>query len=69
MQFKPNLFSRFQCKDLVKNIHAKRFIQVIFSPSIQINFFFFTRGELIEIMRGFISSQGILQMPISIASN
>jgi hypothetical protein len=34
MQLKPNLISSFQGKYLIKNIHAKRFIQAIFGSSI-----------------------------------
>jgi hypothetical protein len=48
-----NLISSFQGKYLIEIFHAKRFIQAIFGSSIQINFFFVTRGELLEILRWF----------------
>jgi hypothetical protein len=44
-----------QCEDLIKDIHAMRFIQAVFSSSIQMNFLFVTRGKVIGILRGFHS--------------
>jgi hypothetical protein len=54
-EFKPYLFSSLQSIELIKNFYAKRFIQAIFVSSIQMNFFFFTRGEPFWIMRWFHS--------------
>jgi hypothetical protein len=43
----------FRGKNLIENFHAKRFLQAIFGSSIQMNFFFVNRGELLGILRWF----------------
>jgi hypothetical protein len=53
---------------LNENFHAKRFIEANFGSSIQMNFFFVTRGELLGILRCFNPSRVTLQTPRSTAS-